>query len=78
MNASELKFNVEKTGSVFFTRDSMKFFGDRMSNYGVRKLELNGRIYYELFRRKPVKNGLFKSAYFDGVTFERVYNLEKI
>lgn len=40
MNASDLKYNVEKTGSNFFSRDSMKFFGDRMSNYGVRVTEI--------------------------------------
>ena len=33
MNASELKSKV--TGN-FFYRDSMKFFGDTMRNYGVR------------------------------------------
>lgn len=87
MNASELKYHVEKTGSYFFTRDSMKFFGDRMSNYGVRQTEIttnydsndnyveNGLTVkvWELYRRRPVKHGLQKSAYFDMTTFKRVY-----
>lgn len=36
MTPSELKANVEIRGSYFFTRKSMKFFGDTMKNYGVR------------------------------------------
>lgn len=34
MTPSDLKYNVEKTGSCFFDRSSMKFFGDTMANYG--------------------------------------------
>lgn len=87
MNASELKYNVEKTGSNFFDRKSMKFFGDRMSNYGVREAEIvtsydendnyveNGVTVkvWELYRRRPVLHGLSKSAYFDRITFARVH-----
>ena len=35
MTPSELKYNVEETGSHYFERSSMKFFGDTMRNYGV-------------------------------------------
>lgn len=35
--ASELKAAVDATGSHFFTRDTMRFFGDTMANYGVRQ-----------------------------------------
>ena len=69
MTPSDLKYNVENTGSNFFERSSMKFFGDTMRNYGVRD---NGST-WELFRRSPVKHGLDKSAYFDKITFKRVH-----
>jgi len=74
----ELKFNVQNTGSVFFTRESMKFFGDTMKNYGVRSTMINTSTrknveVWELFRRMPVKGGLQSSAYFDRVTFKRIH-----
>lgn len=88
MNASELKYNVEtKTDSNFFDRASMRFFGDRMSNYGVRSTTITTSYdsqdnyvehgitieVWELYRRKAVKHGLKSSAYFDKVTFARVH-----
>jgi hypothetical protein len=87
MNASELKSRVDATGSYFFERDSMRFFGDTMRNYGVRESEIvtnydaqdncveNGITVkvWELYRRHAVKHGLTKSAYFDQKTFSRVY-----
>ena len=78
MNASELKYNVERTGSYFFSRDSMKFFGDRMSNYGVRTAMVDtwdGEQVecWELYRRRPVLHGLSDSAYFDKRTYQRVH-----
>lgn len=78
--ASDLKFAVEQSGNetYFFTRDTMKFFGDTMSNYGVRGPftipTRSGNISaYELFRRRPVKHGLTESAYFDAEKFNRVF-----
>lgn len=88
INVHELKYQVEQTGSNFFDRESMRFFGDTMKNYGCRAAEVtsnydendnyveNGGIVikvWELYRRRPVKHGLQKSAYFDRVTFRRVY-----
>lgn len=78
MNASELKYQVEKKGSHFFERSTMRFFGDRMSNYGVRSATITtyeGEQVecWELYRRRPVKHGLKDSAYFDKVTFARIY-----
>lgn len=87
MNPSELKYQVEKTGSNFFSRDSMKFFGDTMQNYGVcsatiqcyyndRDEWIEGGVsveVWELYRKHPVKHGLQKSAYFDKKTFARRY-----
>lgn len=72
MTPSELKYNVEQTGSFYFTRDSMKFFGDTMRNYGCR--DAGGS--WELYRKKPVKHGLNKSVFFDKKTFKQVFNHE--
>ena len=70
MTPSELKQNVEAAGHepYFFVHKTMKFFGDRMSNYGVRSA---GNC-WELWRKRPVKHGLTNSAYFDKQTFECV------
>ena len=87
MNAYELKYNVEKSGSNFFSRDSMKFFGDTMKNYGVRSAVVVTNYdkndnwvdsgvsveVWELYRRHAVKHGLTKSAYFDKKTFVGVH-----
>lgn len=73
MTPSQLKYHVEDTGSQFFTRSSMRFFGDTMRNYGCRQTVLNGQPVYELYRRRPVKHGLKSSAYFDATTFQRVH-----
>jgi hypothetical protein len=74
MTPSELKYNVEQTGSHFFDRSSMRFFGDTIRNYGVRQATVNGIEAWELYRKRPVKHGLRKSAYFDCKTFERIFN----
>ncbi len=80
MTASELKYYIEQSGNApfFFVRKTMKFFGDTMRNYGVRSAVVDtwtqqGVEVWELYRRKPVKHGLQKSAYFDKKTFNRVY-----
>lgn len=88
MTPSELKYNVEtKTTSNFFSRDSMRFFGDTMRNYGVRSATIqtsydendqwveNGITVevWELYRKNPVKYGNQKSAYFDKKTFARIH-----
>lgn len=77
--ASQLRAFVEETESHFFDRASMRFFGDTMKNYGVRRLAsvetLSGDQIpvFELYRRRPVKNGLQSSSYFCVVTFRRVF-----
>lgn len=85
--ASDLKAYVQDTGSHFFDRSSMKFFGDTMANYGVRTTTIKSHwnefgLYvaegidvevYELYRRNAVKHGLKDSAYFDKVSFKRVH-----
>lgn len=73
MTPAELKYHVEQTGSCFFTRSSMKFFGDTMSNYGCRSSWLNGQEVWELHRKRPVKCGLQDSAYFSKTDFDRLF-----
>jgi hypothetical protein len=90
MNPSELKYHVEQAQDrFFFTRETMRFFGDRISNYGVRDggtipyhWDDTGNHYsetpraieiWELYRKHPVKHGLYTSAYFDKKTFKRVF-----
>ena len=71
MTPSELKYNIEAAGHLpyFFTRSTMKFFGDTMSNYGCR----DAGDCWELWRKRPVKYGLKSSVYFCKKTFKRVF-----
>lgn len=89
MTPSDLKYHVEAEGHCphFFTRKTMKFFGDTMRNYGVRAS--NVRSMYgtdgqyvsggvnipvlELYRKRPVNGGLRTSAYFCAATFKRIH-----
>lgn len=91
MTPSELKAKVEAAGHDrhFFTRETMRFFGDTMKNYGVRAAAIRAhydaagnyceggtvREVWELYRRHPVKHGLSTSAYFDRATFRQVFKL---
>lgn len=77
--ASALKAFVEEynPNSKFFSRPAMKFFGDTMQNYGVRRVtgtDCSGvpMDAFELYRRKPVHCGLQTSAYFCPVTFRQL------
>ena len=89
---ADLKLYVSRTGSHFFDRKTLAFFGDTMKNYGIRATKI--RCHYdndgeyvdggcdayvwELYRKKPVKHGLTSSAYFDKVTYTQRYPIEKI
>ena len=73
MRASELKRNVKRTGSYFFDKKSMDFFGDSMTNYGVRKVVITNIECYELHRKRAVKHGLQASHYFNVNDFSAVY-----
>lgn len=80
MTASDLKWEVENAGHSphFFTRSSMKFFGDTMRNYGVCEAVIDthtekGVEVWELYRKKPVKNGLQSSAYFRKDNFSKAF-----
>lgn len=81
MTASDLKWHYEMKhpDGHFFDRETMKFFGDTMSNYGVRAntvtvRESDGNVVecYVLYRRRAVKHGLTGSAYFSVDTFEQI------
>lgn len=78
--ASELRYDVEKSGNCpyFFTRKTMRFFGDTMRNYGVRSKpikiqESDGNIVecWVLYRRRPVNHGLKADTYFCTSSFQR-------
>jgi hypothetical protein len=69
MTASELKTIYERNnpGGHFFDRDTMRFFGDTMRNFGVRDggkvrtLTENGveeAAVWDLYRKRPVLGGL--------------------
>jgi len=80
MTASELKYQIEKSGNApyYFTRDTMRFFGDTMRNYGVRSdvifdFEGNKHLVWELYRIRPVKGNNQSSAYFEKETYKRVF-----
>jgi len=87
--ASQLKAAVEAAGHspYFFTRETMRLFGDTMQNYGVRAVTVRAqfdsagnycptgieRRAFELYRRRPVRHGNQNSAYFDAATFEHIH-----
>ena len=72
MTVSELKQNMP-TESLYFTRETMKFFGDTMRNYGVCSNTVNDIDVWELYRKTPVKCGLRTSSYFRKDNFEQVF-----
>lgn len=79
MTPARLKTLVSATGSHFFTRGTLKFFGDTMHNYGVRRkpIKLHARDgtvreVWVLYRKHAVKHGLSSDAYFDIHTLEMV------
>lgn len=82
MTASELKrqYELHNPNGKFFTGENMKFAGDTMSNYYVPAdtclvMNFSGETFrcYELQRKKPVKHGLIKSAYFAIDTFKQIH-----
>jgi len=75
MTPSELKFNVEQgKDCFFFRRDTMRFFGDTMRNYGVR----DAGDCWELYRKQPVKHGLQESAFFDKKDFHQIFGRNNV
>ena len=93
MTPSDLKYHVAQTGSHFFDRKTMQFFGDTMSNYGCYPDEIetkkwNGRSYQDgltekvlvwtLWRKQPIKHGLQENAYFRRDNYARVIRVPSI
>lgn len=75
-SVSDLAYQVTESGNLFFTKKTMKFFGDTLGNYGTRMVQQqDGSWIIELFRRKPVKHNTGSSAYFDAVTFKRLHSV---
>lgn len=88
MQVAELKRRVEQgQDRFFFTRETMRFFGDTMGNYGVRDggerlsnwdregsyiEEARTIKVWELYRKHSVKHGLDSSAYFDKETYTEI------
>lgn len=79
MTASELKYQVEEHGHepYFFTHKTMRFFGDTMRNYGVRKTIVRanheeGIEAWALYRKRAVKRGIQTTAYFRADNFKRI------
>ena len=64
----------------FFDRKTMAFFGDRLSNFGVRKTTIETRTgtveVYELYRKHAVKCGLRGSHYFNASTFRAEFPID--
>jgi hypothetical protein len=81
--AYDLKYAVEASGNerYFFTRNTMKCFGDTMRNYGVRRVTVETRRgaveAFELFRKRPVKMNNQASAYFHAETFAQVFPIKE-
>lgn len=81
MTPSELKANIIKhdPDSHYFDRKTMRFFGDTMRNYRVRKTEIITHgdpvpvEVWELYRKRPVKHGLKSSAFFRTTDFQQVF-----
>ena len=75
MTPSELKYQYEqKQDGYFFTRKTMKFFGDTMKNYGCR----DAGTHWELYRKHAVKYQLQSSHYFDKVTFDETTTIAEV
>jgi hypothetical protein len=84
MTPSELKAAIldHNPESHFFDHATMRLFGDSMANYGVRAATINTWTddnpveVWELYRKRPVKHGLMKSAFFRKSNLEQTYSKE--
>ena len=74
MTKSTLIDKVNATGSVYFSKDTMKFFGDSVDNYYLSHavFDIGGVTCYKLSRKKAVNGGLKAPVYFSVHTFEEV------
>ena len=72
LTKSNLIEAVNRTGSFYFSKDTMQFFGDTRSNYYLSKVIFNidNMDYYKLSRKKPVNGGLKDPVYINTKTFK--------
>lgn len=81
MTPSQLKQNYleHHPESYFFTRKTMKFFGDTMRNFGVSEdmVTINGSEVkvWCLYRKRPVKHGLQRPFFFSRDTYTLLHNV---
>lgn len=67
MTPSELKhlYELSNEDGHFFDRKTMRFFGDTMRNFGCALIsKKDGKELYQLYRKRPVKNGLQSEHFF--------------
>lgn len=71
MTPSELKRRYKhlRPDGHFFDRDTMRAWGDTMQNYGVR----DAGDCWELYRKRPVKEGRDASTFFSKHTMQIDY-----
>jgi hypothetical protein len=86
MKPSELKALYERNNPEghFFSRETMRFFGDTMRNFGVtdagkiRTMTVNGIEEveaWELYRKRPVNGGVYgHCAYFGKKDGKVIFN----
>lgn len=96
MTPSQLKEHILSSKGKethFFDRETMRFFGDKMANFGVRRVRVSygdevnpqtGRYElqecdaWELYRRRPVKHGLHSSHYFRADNFRQIHCIKGV
>jgi hypothetical protein len=67
----------------YFTPGTMRFFGDTMSNYRVGKpvtfvSNMDETVTcWPLIRKRPVKNGMIGTTYFDTTTFQKRFRKDE-
>lgn len=81
MDKATLRARVTATGSFYFSRLTMSFFGDTMANYSVSgPVKINtsdgARIVWVLSRKEAVKHGMRNNAYFDVESYAKVSRQE--
>ena len=72
MTPSGLKHHIREINPYFFSRSTMRFFGDTMRNFGVRSNTVDDIKVWELYRKRPIKHNLQASTYFRKDNFERI------
>lgn len=73
MTIHDIKYQTQETAPYFFSRDSMRFFGQTMRSFRVETTTLGGKKYYRI--SAPMKDSSGKRMgqtvrYFDPETRE--------